>query len=68
MLDRALERIETTTGRSREAAVEALIGRNPLRRFVRPDEVADAVAWLCREESAAINGQSIVVDGGEVTP
>ncbi len=66
MLDRALERIVATTGRSREGAVDALLGRNPLRRFVRPDEVASAVAWLCRDESAVVNGQAIVVDGGEV--
>jgi len=66
MLERALERIETSTGRTRESAVDALIGRNPLRRFVRPGEVASAVAWLCREDSGAVNGQTIVVDGGEV--
>ncbi|HZO95714.1 MAG TPA: SDR family NAD(P)-dependent oxidoreductase [Candidatus Baltobacteraceae bacterium] len=66
MLDRALERIETSTGRTREQAVDALIGRNPLQRFVRPDEVASIVVWLCRDEASAINGQAIVVDGGEV--
>jgi NAD(P)-dependent dehydrogenase (short-subunit alcohol dehydrogenase family) len=66
MLDRSLDRIVETTGRTRDDAARALLGRNPLGRFVRPDEVASAVAWLCRAESAAITGQAIVIDGGEV--
>jgi len=66
MLERALDRIAATTGRTREGAAEALLGRNPLGRFVRPAEVASAVAWLCRPESAAVTGQAIVIDGGEV--
>ncbi len=66
MLDRSLDRIVGTTGRTRDDAARALLGRNPLGRFVRPDEVGSAVAWLCRAESAAITGQAIVIDGGEV--
>lgn len=34
----------------------------PLARLPRPEEVADAVAWLVRAE--AITGQTIFVDGG----
>jgi NAD(P)-dependent dehydrogenase (short-subunit alcohol dehydrogenase family) len=66
MLEQTLAVIATTTGRTEESAAEALLARNPLGRFVRPDEVAEVVAWLCRPASAAINGQAIVVDGGEV--
>lgn len=66
MLERSLDRIVETTGRTRDDAARALLGRNPLGRFVRPDEVARVVAWLCRPDSAAITGQAIVIDGGEV--
>jgi NAD(P)-dependent dehydrogenase (short-subunit alcohol dehydrogenase family) len=66
MLDRSVDRISATTGRTRDEAARALLGRNPLGRFVRPDEVARVVAWLCRPDSAAITGQAIVIDGGEV--
>ncbi|MDB5071762.1 MAG: 3-hydroxyacyl-CoA dehydrogenase [Candidatus Eremiobacteraeota bacterium] len=66
MLDRTLSSIVATTGRTSEEAASAILARNPLGRFVRPDEVADVVAWLCRYEAAAITGQAIVIDGGEV--
>jgi NAD(P)-dependent dehydrogenase (short-subunit alcohol dehydrogenase family) len=66
MLDRALSGIATATGRTREGAAEAILARNPLGRFVRAEEVASTVVWLCRPEAAAVTGQAIVVDGGEV--
>ena len=66
MLDRALGGIAGATGRTREDAAHAILAHNPLGRFVRADEVAAAVVWLCRPEAAAINGQAIVIDGGEV--
>jgi len=32
---------------------------------VTPDEVAEAVLFLCLPESGSINGRAIAVDGGE---
>jgi NAD(P)-dependent dehydrogenase (short-subunit alcohol dehydrogenase family) len=66
MLERTLERIARTTGRTEDGAMTALLARNPLGRFVRPEEVAGVVAWLCRADAGAVNGQAIVIDGGEV--
>jgi NAD(P)-dependent dehydrogenase (short-subunit alcohol dehydrogenase family) len=66
MLDRTLATIATATHRSETDAAAALLARNPLERFVRPEEVASTVVWLCRPESAAITGQAIAIDGGEV--
>ncbi|MEI9982929.1 MAG: SDR family oxidoreductase [Aliidongia sp.] len=34
--------------------------------MVEPDEVAEAVVFLCRNESAAMTGQSLIIAGGEV--
>lgn len=36
----------------------------PLRRFARPEEVADAIVWLASERASYITGQTILVDGG----
>lgn len=66
MTERAIATIMETTGRTREAAVEALLGRSRLGRLIEPDEVAAAVEFLCGEDAAAINGQTIVIDGGEL--
>jgi len=66
MLDRSLASIASNTGRSESEAAAALLAHNPLGRFVRAEEVAAAVTWLCRPEAAAITGQAIAIDGGEV--
>lgn len=36
----------------------------PMRRLGRPDEVADAVAWLASDQSSFVTGESITVSGG----
>lgn len=38
----------------------------PMRRHGRPEEIADAVLWLCSSAASYITGQSISVDGGYV--
>ncbi|MBT8447343.1 MAG: SDR family oxidoreductase, partial [Gammaproteobacteria bacterium] len=67
LLERSLENIIAKTGKSRDEAAAALVESNPQGRFVEPEEVAAAVAWLCGPGSDAITGQSIAVAGGEVT-
>lgn len=64
IVQRSLDKIVETTGRTREEALAELVGSNPQGRLVRPDEVADTVVWLCRQDS--MNGQAIAVAGGEV--
>ncbi len=36
----------------------------PMKRFGKPEEIAEAVVWLCSDRASYITGQSIVVDGG----
>ena len=59
--------IVARTGRSESEALAALVEHNPQRRLVRPEEVANAVLWLCLPGSESITGQSLSVSGGEVT-
>jgi NAD(P)-dependent dehydrogenase (short-subunit alcohol dehydrogenase family) len=49
-----------------EDALQALTKSNPQGRLIQPDEVANAVAWLCIPGSESVTGQSIVVAGGEL--
>jgi NAD(P)-dependent dehydrogenase (short-subunit alcohol dehydrogenase family) len=66
MTARTVARIADRTGKSTvdsEAAVAAL---SPLGRLLEPDEVAFAVAFLAAPEAAAVNGQTIVLDGGGI--
>lgn len=62
----SIENIMSKTGRSREQAIAELAKHNPQGRLIIPQEVADAVVWLCGEGAGAITGQAIAVAGGEV--
>ena len=62
----SIDNIMKKTGRSHAQAVAELAKHNPQGRLVSPEEVADAVLWLCGEGAGAITGQAIAVAGGEV--
>ena len=63
MTDRTIAAIRERTGRDGEAALAAMA---PLGRLIEPEEVAFAVAFLAAPEAGAINGQSLILDGGGV--
>jgi len=65
MLDQSVSRIVAKTGRSAEEARAFLTATNPQGRLIQPDEVADAVLWLCRDKAGSITGQAISISGGE---
>lgn len=62
----SIDRVVAKTGRSADEARAEFVKSNPQRRLVQPEEVADAVSWLCGPGAGAITGQSISVSGGEV--
>ena len=62
----AIDNIVHKTGKTPEQARSALASINPQQRLVLPEEVAHAVLSLCMSGSDAINGQAIVIDGGEL--
>lgn len=50
-----------------EAEIRAAFERlGPQGRFLRPEEVAGTVAFLCTEAAGAIHGQAVALDGGRV--
>jgi len=66
LVDDALDNIVAKTGRSREEALEEFTKANPMGRLVEPEEIASAALWLASDGAAAVNGQAIIVDGGEM--
>jgi NAD(P)-dependent dehydrogenase (short-subunit alcohol dehydrogenase family) len=66
MTERSISRIVESTGRDEADAEAALASSSPLGRLLEPDEVAFAVEFLAAPEAAAINGQTLVLDGGRI--
>jgi NAD(P)-dependent dehydrogenase (short-subunit alcohol dehydrogenase family) len=44
--------------------LDAMIQTVPVRRLGRPEEIANAVLWLCSEMASLVVGHTLVVDGG----
>ena len=57
--------IDRFTGKSKEVEKQFEI-MEPVGRLGEPEEVAEAVVWLCSEASSFITGDAIPVDGGWV--
>ena len=66
MTEETVARVTEKTGRSRDEALQAITGLNPQKRLIEPHEVAAAVAYLCSDAAAGINGATLVIDGGEL--
>lgn len=47
-----------------EAVRQSLMNRHPIRRFGKPEEVAEAVLWLASDASSFVTGVALPVDGG----
>ena len=44
--------------------IENLIDSTPVGRLAKPEEIANAVIWLCSDAASFVTGHSMVVDGG----
>jgi NAD(P)-dependent dehydrogenase (short-subunit alcohol dehydrogenase family) len=50
---------DTPEGRSK------VIAEEPVGRMGKPEEIADAVVWLCSDSAAFVVGHALVIDGGQ---
>ena len=53
---------EFTGGDSK--TLEYMKSLHPIGRLGKPEEIADAVVWLCSDEASFVLGQGITIDGG----
>jgi NAD(P)-dependent dehydrogenase (short-subunit alcohol dehydrogenase family) len=63
MTEQSIANIEARTGQDGEAALAKMAA---LGRLIEPEEVAYAVAFFAAAEAGAINGQTLIIDGGGV--
>ena len=62
----AIDRIERTSRLDADGARRALEKFSPQGHLMQPDEVYFLVRTLVAEDAHGINGQAIVIDGGQV--
>ncbi|GAB4818035.1 hypothetical protein N2152v2_005081 [Parachlorella kessleri] len=65
LVEKQLDNQAKTRGISKDRVVsEVLLADQPIKRFVKPEEVGAMVRHLCTEEAGAITGACLSVDGG----
>jgi enoyl-[acyl-carrier protein] reductase III len=48
--------------------LDDIAGQTPAGRIVRPEDVAQVVAFLCTPAAEMIRGQTLIADGGFTLP
>lgn len=66
LVTNSIAKITARSGRTASEAQSAMLANNPLQRFIKPEEVAAAVLWLCDDGAASVTGQTVIIDGGEL--
>jgi len=57
--------LDSLLTRRPEMAAE-IVARHPIGRMGRPEEIAEAVVWLCSDATSFVTGHTMTVDGGYV--
>jgi NAD(P)-dependent dehydrogenase (short-subunit alcohol dehydrogenase family) len=66
LLDASAAAIAAKTKRSADEARALLAKDNAHGRLIAPEEVAQAVVYLCSPAASSINGQAIAIAGGQI--
>lgn len=63
-LKEIIENKALKTGQSTEEIKTAMANQSPMKRIAQPEEVANAICFLCSPAASYINGINVPVDGG----
>jgi NAD(P)-dependent dehydrogenase (short-subunit alcohol dehydrogenase family) len=58
------EMMDRFTGGTSEGR-DRVIAQEPIGRMGKPEEIAEAVMWLCSDASSFVTGHALVADGGQ---
>lgn len=61
--DRIREQADAS-GQSAKSVREMFVGRQPMGRLGKPEEIADLAVYLAADESAFMTGNALAIDGG----
>jgi NAD(P)-dependent dehydrogenase (short-subunit alcohol dehydrogenase family) len=66
LVQSGITHVTEKTGRSQDAALADMLKDKPIGRLITPEEVAEAVLFLCSPGASAITGTTLTVAGGEI--
>ncbi|SDI15147.1 SDR family NAD(P)-dependent oxidoreductase [Lutimaribacter saemankumensis] len=66
IITRNVDAIKDRAGISADEAKQIMVQSNRHNRLIAPEEVAAAALWLCQPGSESVNGQEIMIAGGQV--
>jgi NAD(P)-dependent dehydrogenase (short-subunit alcohol dehydrogenase family) len=56
----------TAQGMSDPELLQRIIASEPMGRVGEPEEIAEAVVWLCSDAASFVTGHAMSIDGGYV--
>ena len=62
----SIAQVAIKSGRPQDDVLAEYVRDAPIRRLIRPQEVAAAVLYLCTAEAGAITGTTLAIAGGEL--
>lgn len=66
MAEDAVNNVMKKLNVDRDAALKMIVGGNPMRRLIDPDEVAATALFLASPGASSVNGHALSVSGGEI--
>lgn len=65
MLEATTKNIAEKTGCTQEEALGKIVEKIPMRRVVRPEDIAAMLRYVVSDAAQSLTGQALVIDGGE---